>query len=128
MIHLDTSFLIGAAVSGSLEDRLLRRWLRGRETVRVSSIVWAEFLCGPVSDWVAEEAAELFGEPVVFDGIDATLAAQLFNVAGRRRGTMIDSMIAAIAIRAHATLATGNVADFRRFAPLGLSITSRGSS
>jgi predicted nucleic acid-binding protein len=55
---------------------------------------------------VAEDAAELFGEPVLFDGIDATLAAQLFNAGGRRRGTMIDSMVAAIAIRAGATLAT----------------------
>lgn len=90
----------------------------------MSSVAWAEFLCGPVTDWVAEETAELLGEPIRFDGIDATLAAQLFNATGRRRGTMIDCMIAAIAIRANATLATGNISDFRRFAPLGLTIAS----
>jgi predicted nucleic acid-binding protein len=128
VIHLDTSFLIRAGVTGSPEDRRLRRWLRARETVRVSAIVWAEFLCGPVPARVAEDAAELFGEPVLFDGIDATLAAQLFNAGGRRSGTMIDSIVAAIAIRAGATLATGNVADFRRYAPLGLTLASVQSS
>lgn len=127
MIHLDTGFLIGAGTAGSPEDRILRRWLRARETVRVSALVWAEFLCGPVSDRVAEDAAELLGEPISFDGIDATLAAQLFDATGRRRGTMIDSMIAATAIRGNATLATANETDFRRFAPLGLIIASRRS-
>jgi hypothetical protein len=31
----------------------------------------------PVGDAVAEETAELLGEPISFDGIAATLAAQL---------------------------------------------------
>src|SRR5437763_14622806 len=79
VIHLDTSFLIRAGVRGSTEDRSLRRWFRARESVSVSSIVWAEFLCGPVAAWAAEEIAELLGEPIAFDGIDATIAAQLFN-------------------------------------------------
>jgi predicted nucleic acid-binding protein len=122
--HLDTSFLIRAGVPGSAEDRALRRWLRSSESIRVSAIVWAEFLCGPVPDFVAEETAELLGEPIAFDGIDATIAAQLYNVSGRRRGSMIDCMIAAIAIRANATLATANVADFRRFASYGLTTRS----
>ena len=124
MIHLDTSFLIRAGVPGSGEDRALRRWLRASESIRVSAIVWAEFLCGPVPDFVAEETAELLGEPIAFDGIDATIAAQLFNASGRRRGSTIDCMIAAIAIRANATLATANVADFRRFASYGLTTRS----
>ncbi len=122
MIHLDTSFLIRAALAGSVEDGLLRRWLRARQTIQVSSIVWAEFLCGPVSDAVAEETAELFGEPVPFDGFSATLAAQLFNLGGRRRGSMIDCMIAAVALRSDATLATLNVSDFRRFVSAGLTL------
>lgn len=120
VIHLDTSFLIGALIAESPEDALLRRWFRSGKTVRLSSIVWAEFLCGPVPDIAAEEAAELFGEPVAFDGISATLAAQLFNTSGRRRGSMIDCMIAAIALNDEATLATRNVADFKRFASAGL--------
>jgi predicted nucleic acid-binding protein len=120
MIHLDTNFLIGALVAASTEDRKLRGWLRSRETVRISSIVWAEFLCGPVSRNVAEQTADLFGEPVPFDGLDATLAAELYNKGGRRRGSMIDCMIAAMAIREGAALATRNVEDFQRFAAVGL--------
>ena len=122
MIHLDTSFLIRAVVAGSLEDKRLRRWLRTDETVRISSLVWAEFLCGPVSSTAAEDVAELFGEPVQFEGIDATLAAQLYNLGGRRRGSMIDCMIAAVALRDQARLATGNPGDFRRFASTGLRL------
>ena len=122
MIHLDTSFLIRVFVAGSLEDKSLRRWLRTGETVRISSVAWAEFLCGPVSNAIAEDVAELFGEPVPFEGMDATLAAQLYNLTGRRRGSMIDCMIAAIALRNAAALATGNAAGFRRFAQTGLQL------
>jgi len=122
VIHLDTSFLIRVFVAGSLEDKSLRRWLRTGETVRISSVVWAEFLCGPVSNAIAEDVAELFGEPVPFEGMDATLAAQLYNLTGRRRGSMIDCMIAAIALRNAAALATGNAAGFRRFAQTGLQL------
>jgi predicted nucleic acid-binding protein len=88
-------------------------------------MAWAEFLCGPVPGWAAEETAELFGEPVPFDGIDATVAAQLFNTTGRRRGTMVDCMIASVAVRADAALATANIADFRRFTPFGLTVVSK---
>jgi predicted nucleic acid-binding protein len=124
MIHLDTNFLIGAFVPASAEDKSLRGWLGSRETVKISSIAWAEFLCGPVTHSIAEQTAELLGEPVAFDGITATFAANLFNSGGRRRGSMIDCMIAAIAIRDGAALATRNVADFRHFANAGLSLAS----
>jgi predicted nucleic acid-binding protein len=120
VIHLDTNFLIGALVPASDEDKRLRRWLRSRERVRISSIVWAEFLCGPVTESVVEQTAELFGEPVPLDGINATLSAQLFNAGGRRRGSLVDCMIAAIAIRDSAALATCDVANFRRFTDMGL--------
>ena len=85
MIHLDTSFLIRGLVAGSAEDRLLRKWLRAGTPIGVSSLAWAEFLCGPVSALVVEDAAELLGERS-FDAIDATTTAQLFNTTGRRRG------------------------------------------
>jgi predicted nucleic acid-binding protein len=120
VIHLDTSFLIRGLVSGSPEDRALRRWLRRGDAVGVSAIAWAEFLCGPVSAVAVEEAAELLGAPARFDGLAATVAASLFNASGRRRGTLVDCMIAAVALHADASLATSNAADFRRFEPFGL--------
>ena len=95
-----------------------------REPVGLSSITWAEFLCGPVTTLVVEEAAEAFGEPEPFDGSHATLAAELFNVAGRRRGLLADCMIAAVAIRANARLATSNPTDFRPFTAHGLTLAT----
>ena len=109
-------------VPRSAEDRAIRQWLRRGEAIRLSSLAWAEVLCGPVSTLVVEEAAEFLGEPLPFDGIDATLAAQLFNGAGRRRGSLVDCMIAAVAIRADARLATTNPTDFQRFSSLGLAL------
>jgi len=124
VIHLDTNFLIGVGKRGTREDRAVRRWLSGAQAVRVSSIAWAEYLCGPISKPAVEDAAELVGEPVAFEALDATLAAQLFNASGRRRGTLSDCMIAATAIRSGAALATNNVDDFERFAVLGLTIAA----
>ena len=125
MIHVDTSFLIRAGVAGMREDHLLRRWRARGEAIRISSIAWAEFLCGPVSLQAAEESAELLGEPVSFGAHDATLASQLFNATGRRRGSLQDCMIASVAIRSGASLATNNTADFQRFAAHGLVIATR---
>lgn len=122
MIHLDTSFLIRAGAHGTPEARWLRKWLRAGEQVRISSVVWAEYLCGPVTTTAMEDAAELFGEPVPFGAAEATLAAQLFNSSGRRRGTLADCMIAAIALGAGAVLATSNARDFERFVAAGLRL------
>jgi predicted nucleic acid-binding protein len=120
MIHLDTSFLIRALVPNTAEDRRLRNWLRADETLGVSAIVWAEFLCGPVSTQHVELAGLIVGDPVPFLPSDAALAARLFNLTARRRGTLIDSMIAASAMRQRAALATSNLNDFRRFEAHGL--------
>jgi predicted nucleic acid-binding protein len=124
VIHLDTSFLIRALVSGSPEDRRLRRWLSSRAPLAMSCVAWAEFLCGPVEPDHIELATHLLGEPVPFVAADAATSAQLFNVSGRRRGSFIDCMIVATAIRAGARLATGNAADFRRFSSAGLQIAA----
>lgn len=120
MIHVDTSFLIRACVPGSSEDTGLRDWLRAGETLCMSTIAWAEFLCGPV-DGVAEQlATEIITHRRAFGEADAGLAARLFNESGRRRGTLVDCMIAAAALADDAALATANVADFRRLEASGL--------
>ncbi len=124
MIHLDTSFLIRALVPGSSEDHRLRRWLRSREMIGLSAIVWAEFLCGPIHSQHAELVNVVAGEPLPFLSQDAAAAARLFNLTGRRRGKLIDCMIAAAAIREGADLATSNVEDFRRLQLHGLRLAS----
>lgn len=96
------------------------RWIRAGEGLLVSAVAWTEFLCGPLSPLAMEEAAELLGEPIAFDALDATFAAELFNGTGRRRGTLMDCMIAATAIRRDAPLATANPRDFHRFRAFGL--------
>ena len=122
MIHLDTSFLIRALVSGSAEDKALRAWIRKAAQVATSALTWSEFLCGPVSPDGIEMAAQLLGDPLAFGATEATAAAMLFNQSGRRRGSLVDCMIAAVAIEAGAGLATTNVRDFQRFEPLGLRL------
>ena len=124
MILLDTSFLIRSLVAGSAQDRQLRHWLIDKESVGISSIAWAEFLCGPVQPAMIEAVTRFVTVRAAFDEDDALLAAQLFNGSGRRRGSLADCMIAATAIRARAALATANVADFRRVCSAGLELAT----
>lgn len=122
MIHLDTGFLIRALVRGSPQDTKLRSWLGSSTEVDMSSIAWAEFLCGPVDQREADLAARILPNRPAFISGDAVLAAKLFNISGRRRGTFIDCMIAAVALGANAPLATTNPNDFRRLETAGLQI------
>jgi len=122
MIHLDTGFLIRALVRNSSEDTKLRTWLRFDTQLGISSIAWAEFLCGPVEKTDIALAARIVPDRQPFTDEDAVLAARLFNISGRRRGTFIDCMIAAVAVGVGASLATTNPEDFRRFEPNGLEI------
>ncbi len=124
MIHLDTGFLIRALVRDSEESVTLLAWLGTGESVRVSTIAWTEFLCGPVEADAFEKAERVLGERVPFEDEDATIAARLFNGAGRRRGSLIDCMIAASAIRGRAALATSNPRDFLPFRAAGLEVVS----
>ncbi|HSD10162.1 MAG TPA: hypothetical protein VLF14_04210 [Candidatus Binatia bacterium] len=71
-----------------------------------------------------ELAARVLREPEPFLGEDAGAAAMLFNHAGRRRGSLVDCMVAAIALRAGASLATANLAEFCRFHAAGLRLAS----
>ena len=126
MIHLDTSFLILGLVEGSPQALELRRWLEREEPLGISAIGWAEFLCGAVSSGQAALARRFLGDPVAFEAEDAAEAATLFNRSGRRRGTLVDCMIAAVALRSEADLATAHAADFRRFEPAGLNLLVAG--
>jgi predicted nucleic acid-binding protein len=124
MIHLDTGFLIHALVSSSGPDRRLRTWLRDGEHLAISSIAWAEFLCGPIDANELAAVTTMLHEIEAFTAADCETTARLFNLGGRRRGTMADCMIAAVAIRAGATLATTNPIDFERFASDSLTIVT----
>ena len=122
IIHLDTSFLIRALIADSPENRKLREWLGTGDSVVVSSIAWAEFLCGPLTDDELQLASRIVGSPLDFTPVHAAIAASLFNTSGRRRGTMMDCMIAAVALGAGSQFATANEDDFARFTDQGLQL------
>jgi predicted nucleic acid-binding protein len=124
VIHLDTSFLIRALTRGSPEDSRLRAWLQEASTVGISAVSWAEFLCGPVEAEDVALAARIVGDPVEFTADDSAGTARLFNLAGRRRGSLTDCMIAAVALRVGASMATMNPDDFGRFEAAGLDIVT----
>jgi predicted nucleic acid-binding protein len=121
-IHLDTDFLIRSLRRDSTVDGTMRSWLEEDAALAMSTVAWAEFLCGPVTDSMLDLAARLVPERIAFDDRDATLAARLFNASGRRRGSLADCMIAATAIRHDAALATLNTTDFRPLEPEGLRL------
>ena len=121
MIHLDTSFLIRGSVSGSPEDRALRGWVGIQESLGVSTVAWAEFLCGPYERSSLEFLIGVIDRYVDFTSAHAEIAARLFNQSGRRRGSQMDCMIAATAIAEQAPIATADSRDFRRFESEGLT-------
>ena len=122
MIHLDTSFLIGALASDSQEDARLREWIGANQPLGMSTVAWAEFLCGPVDEAALSVASVVVGRQSRFTEEMAVVAARLFNGSGRRRGTMVDCMIAATALAEEAVIATSNPDDFRRFEAFGLAL------
>ena len=121
MIHLDTSFLIRMLDRGSAEARFLEA-TDPDEPVVVSTIAWAEFLCGPIEAPERELAQQIVDGHRDLTVEHAGIAARLFNESGRRRRSLSDCLIAAAAIHDGARLATANLADFRRFASAGLKL------
>ncbi len=123
MIHLDTNYLIGLAVRGSSPAQNVDKWLAAGEPLAASALAWTEFLNGPVSaDEIALVESVIEGNLAVFEKPTAILAAQLFNQAGRRRGSRFDCLIAATAILSGAELATENKKDFEPFVRFGLKL------
>lgn len=101
---------------------MLKRWMSEGRTMHVSSMAWAEFLCGPVPRGVLPDIEAMVGTSLPITAVDAALAARLFNATGRRTRSLGDCIIAAIAIRSGAEIATNDVTHFRRFAEFGLLI------
>ena len=123
MIHLDTNFLIDAIESGSVAHGRFHTWAQAGESFGISTVAWAEFLCGPL-DAVAEQLArQICPHTESLTIAAAELAAVLFNKTGRRSRSLADCMIAATAIRSGAALATLNTSDFALFIPHGLRLT-----
>ena len=122
-IHLDTSFLIRALAPDSPEAVKLRGWLQERRTIAMSALAWGEFLCGPLDDVAQALARRLVPRHVPIGTEEATQAARLFNLGGRKRRSFPDCIIAATAILASAELATSNQSDFRPFEEAGLLLT-----
>lgn len=124
MIHLDTCYLIHAIEGATTEDRHLRSWIRSRESLAISAVAWAEFQCGPRRPDADLLARAIVGDVVPVGAGAAERAAALFNAGGRRRGSLMDCLVAACAIEADAALATSNHADFRRFVQHGLRLAA----
>lgn len=120
MICLDANYLILGLVAGSRESGELAAWVAAGEQLVAPSLVWFEFLCGPVTDAQLRTMRAFLHELTPFDEPQAIVAANLFNAAARKRSTRVDAMIAATAIVADAALATNNAADFLPFRESGL--------
>src|ERR1700683_2495419 len=95
VVHLDTSFLIRALKADSSESALMAGMLQDGIHLGISAIAWAEFFCGPLNNTQRELSVQLVGEPETLLAEDSVLAANFFNQTGRRRGTLLDCMIAA---------------------------------
>jgi len=120
VIHLDTSFLIRALIAGTAEANSVQQWINGGRILRISAVVWTEFVCGPLDSRDLSFAATILAEPVPFAADDGVRAGELFNQIGRRRRSLIDCMIAAALIGADASLDTSNRAEFERMRGLRL--------
>lgn len=94
----------------------------------MSVIAWTEFRCGPVEARETELAQELVAKRADFTESHAATAAELFNESGRRRGSLIDCMIAATALGDNAPLATANPGDFGRLETSGLRVLATSSA
>jgi predicted nucleic acid-binding protein len=84
MIHFDTNFLIEATISGSPAHIEVRAWSSQNEAFGLSSVAWAEYLCGPLDAKAETLARQMFPHPEPLLAAHAAMAADLFNKTGRR--------------------------------------------
>jgi predicted nucleic acid-binding protein len=123
VIHLDTNYLIGLAVSASTQADDVDGWLATGQALGASTIAWTEFLNGPVLPQdIALVESIIESRIISFDKAIAVVAAELFNKTGRRRGSRFDCLIAATAMLAGAEIATANESDLKIFVPHGLKL------
>jgi predicted nucleic acid-binding protein len=126
VIHLDSNFLIDGVAPETSETAEIAAWLGAGELIACSSVVWVEFLKGPMQpdhERVARDRL-LIGGILPFDEEQAALASRLFNLTGRRRALKFDCLVAAAAITSGARLATRNTEDFLPFVPHGLQLAT----
>ena len=83
MTHLDANFLVASFREGTAEQARLLAWLSAGEPFTVSTVAWAEFLCGPLSSEDEAVAHTLLPAPEPLLPVDAELAARLFNQTGQ---------------------------------------------
>lgn len=127
MICLDTNYLILSLVQDSTEAVDIKECLRLGIPLAVSSIVWYEFCCGPVTKREIDVSSTILtGGIIPFDEYQADFSARLYNAIGRIRRLRVDTMIAAAAISSHAEFATSNTKDFELFCGHGLKLRNRG--
>jgi predicted nucleic acid-binding protein len=120
LIHFDTNALVALPLWARQGHPVVERIVAGARAA-ACSMVWYEFLCGPVSDEHVELAhAVLAGRIEPVGEAQAQRAARLFNAAGRARRLRTDALIAACALEAGAHLVTLNHQDFAAFEPHGL--------
>ena len=122
VVHLDANFLVEIAAGRRAQVRQTEQWLRDEIAIQVSAVAWSEFLCGPLLDFELRSALAVVSKIDPFTDEHAALAADLFNLTGRRSRSHVDCMIAAHAIRLEAPLATLNDQDFRSFKNFGLQL------
>ncbi|MDQ6624455.1 MAG: PIN domain-containing protein [Verrucomicrobiota bacterium] len=121
-VHLDANFLIELGAARPERVHRIARWLREDFLIQVSAVAWSEFLCGPLMESELADARAVVHSVDAFTEEHSTLAAELFNLTGRRTRSHVDCMIAAHAIRREAALATANATDFRPFLRFGLKL------
>lgn len=122
MIQFDTDALI-ALPNLIREGHPAIERIAGGEPASACVAVWYEYLIGPLETVEQNLAFQFLGSDIfALETEDATLAALLFNRAGRKRGLKTDALIAAAAIRRDAELFTLNEKDFRPFTEQGLRL------
>ncbi|MBS0456036.1 MAG: type II toxin-antitoxin system VapC family toxin [Proteobacteria bacterium] len=122
MIHFDTNALVYLPQWAKEVHPIIERIVAG-ESAAVCSVVWYEYLRGPLAKEEAALAhAFVQGRILAVTEADAQLAAALFNTTGRKRTHRTDTLIAACAIRAGAEFVTANAVDFRPLTAHGLRL------